>query len=133
MARTIGVATLFQPGGGEGGSRANNCSGEGPTAASVGLHYHATSSHPILATPQQAGGGATEQCGVADTWHPWALLPSPAALARHLPFFLSFFFSVCFNFTVFPTLWEGAAAKNNVAKPRGLAHAAWSLQQQRRL
>lgn len=84
---------------------------------------------PLLtpATAQHTGRGAmargeatTEWRGGADAWHPWApLLPLPGA-----SFFFLSFFSVCFNFIVFPMPWEGAAAKNNVAKPRGLAHAA---------
>lgn len=67
--------------------------------------------------------------------HGAPFLPLPAALAQHLLFIYFFlsFLNVCFNFIVFPTMWEGAAAKNNVAKPRGLAHTAWSLQQEQRL
>lgn len=62
--------------------------------------------------------------------------PSPArstCISFLVLFWFFFFFNVCFIFIVFPTMWEEAAAKNNVAKPRGLAHTAWSLQQEKRL
>lgn len=96
---------------------------------------------PPLSTPQQAGRGATaggeaatEQRGRKDMTLVGSF-PSPArsTCSASLFYFFTFFFNVCFNFIVFPTMWKGAAAKNNVAKPRGLAHIAWSLQQEQRL
>lgn len=130
------------------GVRASNCSGKGPMTGSVGLHCYAACCHVSSRTCHPTPGRQRCRSWRGGDYRParqrrhctLGLLSFPCQ--EHLLgiyFFLSFFlfyfffFNVCFNFIVFPTMWEGAAAKNNVAKPRGLAHIAWSLQQEQRL